>query len=98
MDNIDAEFSGFVKKIQDNFINHSKQTFCTVIENNVSTESWFDLEQDCHKMMKALSNIEVFPKRIHLVKKGWLVKTSSGKVGRKENKNKIKLERSVSNE
>ena len=59
MNNTDAEFSGFVERIQNNFINHSEQTYCTVIKNNISTElTWFDLERDCHSVMRALSNIE----------------------------------------
>jgi fatty-acyl-CoA synthase len=41
------------------------------------------------KISKLLqSTIEVIPKKIVFVKPGWLMKTSSGKVGRKENKAK----------
>jgi hypothetical protein len=38
------------------------------------------------------STIEVIPKRIKFVDPGWLMKTSSGKVGRKENKIKYTRE------
>jgi hypothetical protein len=45
------------------------------------------------------STIEVIPKRIKFVEPGWLMKTSSGKVGRKENKIKYigEIARGVNN-
>jgi fatty-acyl-CoA synthase len=56
------------------------------VENGQSSEESQKIKSTINKLLQ--STIEVVPKKIRLVTPGWLVKTSSGKVGRKENKEK----------
>ena len=61
------------------------------INDTFNDEGISSIKADISKLLQ--STIEVVPKKIVFVKPGWLMKTSSGKVGRKENKAKYLLER-----
>jgi acyl-CoA synthetase (AMP-forming)/AMP-acid ligase II len=66
------------------------ETLILVCEKNSSVEAISNKQIKTDIINIIFSTIEVIPKKIVLVEPGWLVKTSSGKVSRKENKAKYK--------
>jgi acyl-CoA synthetase (AMP-forming)/AMP-acid ligase II len=81
----------------DNRTGSESLTIVCEVSNALDEEGGRQLKSQITALLQ--STIEVIPKRIKFVKPGWLMKTSSGKVGRKENKIKYigEIARGVNN-
>lgn len=57
-----------------------------VVESELPQESWRDLKRKVKEMV--FDRLELTLQTVHVVTPGWLIKTTSGKISRKENSNK----------